>query len=260
MFHDIIVTKENYIATVTLNRPQVKNALSIKMREEIGTAFESFKYDDEVRVVILTGSGGAFSAGGDIQDIMSVKGALGMRDFIHGTPLGDIRSITNLEKPVIAMVRGPAVGAACSMALACDLIIASETARFGVVFTRIGLGPDWGSSYFLPRRVGPARAKELFFTGKIIDASYAERIGLVNQMVPDQELEPTVNALAKQLAAGPTRAIGFTKILVAQGMEKDLNAMMEYECFAAGILAQTEDHQEGMKAFLEKRLPHFVGK
>lgn len=260
MSQDIVVVKQDYIAEVTLNRPKVKNALSMNMREQIGIIFEGFKQDDDVRVAIITGSGDAFCAGGGIQEISNIKSSYEMRDFVHNNPLKAIRAITTLEKPVIAMVRGAAVGAGCSLALACDLIIASDNARFGLVFSRIGLGPDWGSSYFVPRLIGPAKAKELFFTGKLIDAHEAERIGLINQVVPDAQLESTVHTLAQQLADGPTKAIGMAKLLVSQGMEKDLLSVMDYESFAAGLLSQTEDHKEGLAAFMEKRSPKYKGK
>jgi len=259
-FQDILLTKDDGVAVVALNRPEALNALTLSMREELGTVFDDFRSDDTVRAVVLTGAGRAFCAGGDVKGMADVRSSVDMRDFVRGTIHRAVKAITTLEKPVIAMVNGAATGAGCNIALACDLVIASEAAKFGQAFVRIGLSPDWGGAYFLPRLVGPAKAKELLFTGKLIDAREAERIGLVNQVVTPEELEPTVMSLAKQLAQGPTRAIGIAKMLVTKGLELDLGSLLDYEAYAASVCTQTEDHLEGVRAFTEKRTPVFKGR
>jgi 2-(1,2-epoxy-1,2-dihydrophenyl)acetyl-CoA isomerase len=259
-FQDILLKKEDGVAIVTLNRPETLNALSLSMREGLATVFEGFRSDDTVRAVVLTGAGRAFCAGGDVKGMADARSSVDMRDFIRGSVHRAVKAMATLEKPVIAMVNGVAVGAGCSIVMACDLIIASEAAKFGQAFIRVGLSPDWGGAYFLPRLVGPAKAKELLFTGKLIDAREAERIGLVNQVVPPEELEPTVISLARQLAQGPTKAIGIAKMLVTRGLELDLGSLLDYEAYAAAVCVQTEDHHEGVRAFIEKRPPVFKGR
>ncbi|MFC2033388.1 enoyl-CoA hydratase/isomerase family protein [Chloroflexota bacterium] len=262
-FETLTVKKENGIATITLNRPDVRNALSDRMAEEIGIAFESLTADNEVRAVVFCGAGKAFCAGGDIRGLKELaeeQTALETRDGVRNKTMKALKAITTLEKPVIAMVRGPAVGAGCNLALICDLVIASEDAVFGEVFTRIGLASDWGGTYIVPRLVGMARAKDLFFTGKMIDAKEAERIGLINRVVPGEELEKTTYELAQQLAEGPTRAIGILKTQLNNGWGKDLTSVLEAEALAFGILTHSEDHKEGFEAFLEKRPPKFRGR
>ena len=171
-----------------------------------------------------------------------------------------VSAVTVLEKPVIAMVNGDAVGAGCNLALACDLVIAAEAARFGEVFVRLGLGPDWGGAYFLPRLIGLAKAKELLFTGKIISAREAEQIGLINQVVPADQLEETVMNLAAQLAQSATRAIGMMKTFLHKVWQMDLANALQYEAYVQSECIKTEDHQEAVRAFLEKKKPVFKGK
>lgn len=259
-YQDILVTREDGVATVTLNRPEALNALSLEMREGLGTIFQEFKTDDSVRAVVLTGAGRAFCAGGDVKGMAQRRGPTEMKDFVRNTIHRAVLAITSLEKPVIAMVNGVATGAGCCLALTCDLIIASDKAKFGFAFVRVGLGPDWGGAYFIPRAIGLAKAKELLFTGKLIDAQEAERIGLINQVVPADQLVETTYALARQLAKGPTKAIGTTKTLVGRGMEMDLLGLLEYEANTAALLVQSEDHREGVQAFVEKREPNFQGR
>ena len=256
-FKDIILDKQEGIAKITLNRPDAMNAFSLEMREEVGTAFESFASDDEVRAVVLTGAGRAFCAGGDIKGWgdLGDDGLKTLLTLAHRA----VRAITTLEKPVIAMVNGAAAGAGCNLALACDLIIASDKARFGETFVKVGLGPDWGGAYFLPRLVGMAKAKELLFSGKVIDANEALQIGLVNQVVPSDQLEATTMELAKQLANSATKAIGLTKSFLHKVCQMDLDAALEYEGNVQAACIKTYDHQEGVKAFLEKRPAEFRG-
>ena len=262
-FETLTVKKENGIATITLNRPDVRNALSDEMSAEIGIAFESLAADNEVRAAVFCGAGKAFCAGGDIRGLKELaeeQTVLETRDGLRNNSMRALKAITTLEKPVIAMVRGPAVGAGCNLALICDLVIASEDAVFGEVFTRVGLASDWGGTYIVPRLVGMAKAKELFFLGKIIDAREAERIGLISQVVPDEKLEETAYGLARKLADGPTRAIGMLKVQLNNTWGKDLLSVLESESSAYGMLSHTEDHKEGLEAFLEKRPPKFRGR
>lgn len=259
-FKDVLVKKEDGVAVVTLNRPEAFNALSLEMREEIGTIFYNFRTDDSVRAVVLTGAGRAFCAGGDVKAMADIKPSMEMKDFVRNVIHRAVIAMTSLEKPVIAMVNGVATGAGCFLALLCDMIIASENARFGMAFIRVGLGPDWGGAYLLPRLVGLAKAKELLFTGKIIDAKEAERIGLINQVVPTDQLESTTMELASKLAQGATRAIGTTKTLLNRVADMDMMSALEYEASVASLMVQTEDHKEGVEAFIQKREPRFQGK
>lgn len=259
MLKDLLLEKKGNIAIVTLNRPDVLNAFSIEMREGLAITFESFARDDDVRSVVITGAGRAFSTGGDIKGWGDLKNENRMKtimEFAHRS----VKAITSLEKPVIAMVNGDAVGAGCNLALACDLIIVSENARFGEVFVKIGLGPDWGGAYFLPRVIGMAKAKELLFTGKIIGAKEALEIGLINSVVPHEELEKTVMKLAEKLSQSATKAIGMTKAFLHKAWQMDLKEALEYEAFMQKELMKTTDHKEAVKAFLNKTKPVFIGK
>lgn len=256
---DILLEERGNIAVVTLNRPEVLNAFSIEMRERLAVTFENFAKDDNLRAIVITGAGRAFSAGGDIKGWEDLKDKNMMRtimEFAHRA----VTAITSLEKPVIAMVNGDAVGAGCNLALACDLIVASENARFGEVFVRIGLGPDWGGAYLLPRLIGMAKAKELLFTGKIIGAKEALEIGLINSVVPHKELEETVMTLAEKLSHSAIKAIGMTKTFLHKAWQMDLKEALGYEAFMQKELMKTTDHKEAVKAFLNKTKPVFTGK
>ena len=171
-----------------------------------------------------------------------------------------VMAFQQIEKPVIAAVNGVAVGAGCSIAMACDMRIAAQNARFGLVFVKRGLHPDMGGSFFLPRIVGTARACEMIFTGKIIDADEADRIGLVNRVVPSDKVMEEARLLAEQIAGGPSVAMGMSKISIYQALDSDLNAALDYEAFAQSICSQTEDAKEGVLSFLEKRDPVFKGR
>lgn len=256
---DILLEKRGNIALVTLNRPDALNSFSVEMREGLAVTFENFAGDDDVRAVVVTGAGRAFSAGGDIKgwgDIKKTNKMQAVMEFAHRA----VRGITSLEKPVIAMVNGDAIGAGCNLALACDLIIASESARFGEVFVKVGLGPDWGGAYLLPRLVGMAKAKELLFTGKIIGAKEALGMGLINSVVPQEKLKETVMKLAEKLSRSATKAIGMTKTFLHTAWQMDLKEALEYEAFAQNELMKTVDHQEAVKAFLNKTKPVFAGR
>lgn len=260
-YQTIILQKEAGVATITLNRPDKRNALSEQMKEEVPDAIKDISKDDSVRAVILTGAGPAFCAGGDLNSpLFSMVGQPDqMRKFLDGAnriPLGFRR----LLKPVIGAINGAAVGFGCSLAMSCDIIIASETARFGQVWLNVGYHPDTGSSFFLPRLIGIGRACELIFTGRIIDAREAEKIGLVNQVVAPDKLMDTTRALAQKLAKGPTVAMGLAKNCLYRCAEMPFEQALDYEMESAILTLQTEDQKEGARAFLEKREPKFKGK
>lgn len=259
-FENILYTKENGIAKIVLNRPETRNALVMEMREELGEAIAAVRDDPEVRVMVLTGAGPAFCAGGDVKAMAAGFTAVTGRARVQRTDRLVLTELMNLEKPVIAMVNGFAVGAGCNIALACDIIIASEEAQFAEIFVRIGLLPDLGGLFLLPRAVGLHKAKELVFTGQMVDAREAERIGLVNKVVPAAELESTVMELAQRLANGPTKAIGMAKALMHRALATDLAGAIELEALGQSICFQTEDHKEGVRAFIEKRQPEFKGR
>lgn len=253
----IIVEKKDGIGKLKLNRPEQLNALTLDLDREMNDAFRNFKDDDDTKVVIVTGAGRAFCAGGDIAAMPTWPRQPELRRFFNEVIGGIIKSIFYMEKPVIAMVNGPAIAAGLNLALACDFIIAAESARFGETYVKIGLSSDWASNYFLPRRVGLMKAMELSLTGKIIDAKEAERIGLVNQVVPDDKLEFTVLELAKQLTNGPTKVIGLIKRLLNGSAGLSLESALELETYSVALCAASEEFSEGYNAFLEKRKPMF---
>lgn len=260
-YETLILKKEDGVATITLNRPDKLNAWSAQLINEVIKVVDELDQDDTVRAVILTGSGRGFCAGGDLSlPLFDMVGySLEMKNFFHKVnmiPLG----LRNLRKPVIAAVNGVAVGAGCAMAMACDIIIASEAATFGMAFVNVGYHPDAGASYLLPRLVGVHRACELIFTGRIIDASEAEKIGLVNRVVPADKLLATAKELALRLANGPSIAISLAKSSIYNGMQMTLEQALEREAQAAALILQTEDQKEGTNAFREKRKPAYQGR
>lgn len=258
-YETIILEKKEGVATLTLNRPEKLNALNRKMTKELESAIVEIRKDKDVRIVVITGAGRGFCSGADVGDMAQAAAPAENRYWVQ-TAHKIILALTDLEKPVIAKVNGVAVGIGCSLALCTDMIIASENAQFGVIFSRIGLIPDGGSLFHLPRLVGPAKAKELIFTAKMVDAKEAERIGLINRAVPADELDNEVDTLAKQLAEGPTVAFGIAKKIINKGLSMDLSSVLEYEAFGQTIAGTTEDAREGVTAFLEKRKPEFKGK
>lgn len=258
-YETIIVERKGSIATLTLNRPEKLNALNVKMIEELESALLGILKDKNARVLVITGAGRGFCSGADVRDMAQAPSPVGIR-YLAQTAHKIILALTDLEKPVIAKVNGVAVGFGFSLALGADMIIASEKARFGVIFSRIGLIPDGGSLFHLPRLVGPAKAKELIFTAKIFDAEEAEKIGVINRAVPADELDREVDTLAKQLAEGPTVAFGIAKKIINKGLNMDLSSVLESEAFGQTITGTTEDAREGVMAFLEKRKAEFKGR
>jgi 2-(1,2-epoxy-1,2-dihydrophenyl)acetyl-CoA isomerase len=256
----LLVDRDGAVATLTLNRPEARNALDLGMRDELAAALGELEQDGAVRAVVLTGAGGHFCAGGDVKSMAARRmTAAEGRARVESLNRFVLR-LFEFPKPTLAMVDGVAVGAGCNIALACDLVVASDRARFGQVFARIGLVPDGGGTWLLPRLVGLARAKELVFTADIIDAAEALRIGLVNRVVPAAELQPTVRALAARIAAGPPGTLALAKALLNRSGTQELGPALEREALAQGHAITSDDHAEGLRAFLEKRAPRFTGR
>jgi 2-(1,2-epoxy-1,2-dihydrophenyl)acetyl-CoA isomerase len=252
---NIQVTTENGICTIKLNRPEVRNALGLEMREELREFFTTVKNDDQINVIVLTGEGKAFSAGGDLSALQEVDAISGRKRLQAGHEM--IHSILDLEKPVIAAVNGAAAGAGVSLALACDMIVASRSSFFIQSFIKVGLIPDLGSIHFLPRLIGRQRALELMFLGEKITADQALHIGLINRVVDDESFNDEVHSLASMLAEGPDLALGLTKKLVNRTVLADIQETLELEGFAQGMCFETENFKEGTQAFFEKRKPRF---
>ena len=255
-YENIKVEFENKVCVVTLNRPEIRNALGQEMREELRGFFTSIKDNDEVKVIIITGEGKAFSAGGDLSALKTVDAVSGRRRLQAGHEM--IHSILNLEKPVIAAVNGIAAGAGSSLALACDLIVATHSTSFIQSFIKVGLIPDLGSIYFLPRLIGRHRALELMLAGGKISADQAQKMGVINRIVPDDLLLEEAHSLAATLAEGPAIAMGLTKRLTNKSILAEISETLELEGFAQGMCFETEDFKEGVNAFFEKRKPQFI--
>lgn len=249
---------EHGVCKIILNQPESLNTLSNPMVEGLKLAFEQAAADSTVKVVILTGAGRAFCAGGDLNLVDGSLGLVAAREYV--ILVSELtRLIFHIEKPVIAAVNGFAMGGGMDLALAADLIIASSTAKFGMAFVNVGLIPDIGGTYLLPRAVGIQKAKELVFTGETIDAYEAERIGMITKVAEPDNLQETVIQLAGKMAQGPSIAIGLAKYMLNRNMNRSLDKAIEDESFAQSFCMQTEDHREAVLAFKEKRKPKFSG-
>lgn len=260
IYKTIVVSRTTEgIATLRLNRPDKMNALDMEMRVELLEAAKKAATDDQVRVVIITGTDRAFCGGGDVATM-----PLDATPFTGRKRLEKLHelliTLTTMEKPVIAAVNGHAVGAGCNLALAGDIIIADQKAKFGQVFVKLGLVPDMGGAFFLTRAIGLYRAKELAFTGDLIDAYEAQRLGIVNRVYSSEEFQQAVEQLALRFAKAPTKALGLAKGLLNKSFEQSLPSMLELEKYAQAALMQSEDFKEGVQAFLGKREPVFQGK
>jgi len=261
MYEYIQVVEANGVATITLNRPDKLNAFIGHMRRDLAEALEHAGSDRNTRVVIITGAGRAFCAGGDIAFTAELMHQRDAEEFsrILGAGRRVILAIRQMTKPVIAAVNGPASGAGCNLALACDMRIAANTATFSQSFAKVGLHPDWGGTYFLPRLVTPNKACEMFFLGESIDAAEAARLGIVNQVVAPEELESATMELAQRLRAAPPIALAAAKHAVYMSQAAELEEMLRYETEAQLRCFESDDGHEGIHAFLEKREPKFTG-
>jgi len=254
----IIVEQSGGVMAITLNRPEVLNAVNDQMAGELRDALRQGTRDAAVRCVVITGAGRGFCSGQDLRD--RAGGPTSYREHLHATYNPVISLIRTMEKPVLAAVNGVAAGAGCSLALAADLRVASERASFIEVFSRVGLVPDSGSTWFLPRLVGLGKALELAYLAEPVDAQEALRLGLVNRVVPHEDLMAKMMDLAQRLAAGPTRAYGLTKRAMTYALRSTLEDALDYEAHMQEVAGRTADHREGVTAFLEKRQARYEGR
>lgn len=263
MYETLLYEKNNGVATLALNRPDKLNAFNGQLHEDLHDALDNVSEDAEVRCVVLRGEGRGFSAGADLQgEDLQRNGdeAPDLGEYLRKTYSETITKITSMEKPVVAVLHGPVYGAGVGLALACDLRLAAESAKFSVAFIKIGLMPDAGISFFLLRIVGLAKAMEMSMLGNAVEAEEARRIGLVNKVVQEDALLSEAGALAEHLAAMPTRALGQIKKSLHSSFESDLETALEREAEGQTFCGYTEDHQEGVAAFFEKREANFSGR
>jgi 2-(1,2-epoxy-1,2-dihydrophenyl)acetyl-CoA isomerase len=257
-FETLLFDTTDRVATITLNRPDALNAFNRQMKDELLSAFRAVARDASVRVVVLTGAGRGFSAGQDLKEPRSDDAPdLGAELRLRYNPL--ILAMRRLEKPIVGAINGVAAGAGCSLALACDLRICAESATFMEAFGRVGLVPDTGSTWFLPRLVGVANAAEMIFSTEPVDAHTALKIGLVNRIVPAGRLADEARALAVRLASASPIALALGKRALNYALEHDLADTLDYEAQLQSVAGRSDDHREGVAAFAEKRPPSFPG-
>jgi 2-(1,2-epoxy-1,2-dihydrophenyl)acetyl-CoA isomerase len=261
-YENIDITEDAGITTITLNRPEKLNSLAGHMRRDLAEALEAAGSERGVHVVVITGAGRAFCAGGDVAAMADLIERHDAEEFsrLLGSARRVVTSIRQMTKPVIASINGPAFGAGFNLALACDLLIASSTATFSESFAKVGLHPDWGGTYFLPRLVTPNKACEMFFLGDPIGADEALRLGLVNYVVAPEELEAETRKLAERLRAAPAIALAAAKQAVYRSQAAELEEMLRYETEAQMRCFDSQDGAEGVRAFMEKRAPKFTGR
>ncbi len=258
-YSTILYEIKNNTCWITLNRPDVLNAFNEELTTDLHDALKSAEKDDNVRCIVITGAGRGFCSG---QDLKSHSGEerRSLKDSLVRRYNPIIRRMRNMDKPIIAMINGVAAGAGCSLALACDMRVMAESASLVEVFIRIGLVPDSGSHWFLVRHVGLAKAFELAALGDKIDAQQALDLGLVNKLTSDDSLQKETEELAQRLAQSPTKAIGLIKRALNKSVHSDLESILEYESYLQEIASLTDDHKEGVQAFVEKRKPEYKGK
>ena len=260
-YKTILVEKKNGVAKITLNRPQVLNAINKDVIQDLSLALEDIRKDENVRVVVITGAGDrAFSAGADISMLKEIKTPVEARELTWSAVEKVLKAIESLEKPVVAAINGLALGGGCELAMACDIVVASDKARFGQPEINLGILPGWGGMSRLAMIVGFHKAKELVFTGDMISAEEAEKIGLVNKVVPAEKLNEAVDELVNKLLSKSPIALKLAKEAVNRGPDIDVEAALarDRELFALSV--SSEDAKESLSAFLEKRKPVFKGK
>ena len=263
MSHDFLFEVNENVATLTFNRPEVMNALTFEIYAQLRDLFETLRYDDDVRAIVLTGSGDNFCSGGDVYEIIGELLKRDMKGHLEFTRLTGavVQNMRLLGKPIIAALNGMTAGAGAVIALAADLRVASDRARIAFLFTKVGLtGADMGAAYLLPRVIGLGRATELLMLGDTIDAVTAERYGLVNRVVPHDELLASATTWAKRLAQGPAFAVSMTKHLINRELNMDLVSAIEAEAQAQALLLMGEDHQRFFEAFKATEKPKFIGR
>ena len=266
MSQDLLQTIEGGIATLTMNRPEARNALSVEMFDGLCEALPRLAKDPAVRLVVLTGAGAAFCSGGDVKGFARrASGEAPTTTFDHKvtdlrTRMEVSRWLHEMPKPTLAVIPGAAAGAGLSLALACDMRIASEDAKLTTAFAKIGLSGDFGGSYFLNQLVGAAKAREMYFTGQVVSGAEAQRIGLVHRAVPAERLPEAARAWAAELAALPTIAIGYMKRNLNVGLRSSLSDVLDTEAIHMIRTFETDDHKAAAAAFVEKRAPSFEGR
>jgi 2-(1,2-epoxy-1,2-dihydrophenyl)acetyl-CoA isomerase len=260
-YRHLLLERADQVATITLNRPDAYNAFNLELGRDIFAAALEVDEDADVRCVVITGAGKAFCAGGDVKEFVDNQGRIGahvkeLTTYLHGAVSRLVRS----PKPVITAVNGVAAGGGFSLALSGDLVLAAESARFTMAYSKIAATPDGSSSYFLPRLIGVRRATELYYTNRVLSAKEALEWGLITRVVPDAEFAGAVRALARELAQGPTRAFGGAKLLFHQSTTESLETQMELEAQAIASAGRSEDFRDAVRAFAEKKTPTFKGR
>jgi len=260
LYETVLYEKDSRVATISLNRPEKLNAFDATMHEELYSALDGAATDEVIRCIVLRGEGRGFSAGADLaQVVREADGDPDLGEYLRNTYTRLVKRMVAIEKPIVAALHGPVYGAGVGIALACDLRIAAESAKFSVAFIKIGLMPDAGVTFFLPRVVGLGRAMQMSMLGDAVDAEEAYRIGLVNKVVSDEALQYETRKLAEHLAAMPTGALGRIKHSLYASFETDLETALEHEAEGQTFCGYTQDHKEGVAAFFEKRAPEFTG-
>lgn len=265
MSSELLETFHDGIATLTINRPQSRNSMTTEVMQGLSEAMPRLANDPAVRLVVLTGAGGAFCAGGDVKGFVNKEpGSANSLPFEQNVNLLRAsmevsRWLHEMPKPTLAVISGPAAGAGLSLALACDLRIAADDAKLTTAFSKIGLSGDFGGSYFLNHLVGAAKAREMYFTGEVVLGAQAALIGLVNRSVPKDQLAQAAHAWALELAALPTLAIGYMKRNLNAGLRGSLSEVLDLEAIHMIRTFETEDHKAAAIAFVEKKLPQFLG-